>query len=111
MLQRLTANLVDNALKFSPDGGAIVSRWRARAANSSLRVQDEGPGIDKDFAAVAFERFQPRRPTASRRTVSASPRHRHAIAQRHGFSVVIEPASKGASILVSGPHSVSTAIP
>ncbi len=51
MLQRVLLNLLDNALKFSPDG----KRVRVRLGPRGFRVEDEGPGLDP---ALAFERFR-----------------------------------------------------
>jgi signal transduction histidine kinase len=57
-------NLVDNALRFSPQGTAV--RLSARAAHSDLviEVRDSGPGFPEDFLPHAFERF--RRPDSGR---------------------------------------------
>lgn len=57
MLQQAVANLLDNALKFSPSGGAI----RLEAANVGGRVEimvaDQGPGIPESDRKRATERF------------------------------------------------------
>lgn len=56
MVQQAIANLVDNAVKFSPPGGAV----RLSASVSSmvcLIVSDEGPGIAADERERATDRF------------------------------------------------------
>ncbi len=63
LLTRVLANLVDNALKFTPDGGEIVLRAEldhsAMGAGSVvISVRDTGPGIPVEARAQLFEKFQ-----------------------------------------------------
>jgi two-component system sensor histidine kinase MprB len=52
-LERLVTNLMDNAAKWSPEGGTVT----VTLANGLLQVADQGPGIaEKDLTHV-FERF------------------------------------------------------
>jgi two-component system sensor histidine kinase MprB len=53
MLDRAVANLVDNALKFSPPGGAVDVTVRG----TTVEVADRGPGIDAEDRARVFDRF------------------------------------------------------
>ena len=52
-LARAITNLLDNAAKFSPEGGAVVVRLRDR----ELVVRDHGPGIAEEDLARVFDRF------------------------------------------------------
>jgi signal transduction histidine kinase len=56
MLQVL-ANLINNALKFTPRGGKIVVRGRRSRDELLLSVCDTGCGIAGDVLEVVFERF------------------------------------------------------
>jgi signal transduction histidine kinase len=62
LITRVLANLVDNALKFTPDGGD-VSLWVRRDENASsgdllIGVRDTGPGIPTEEMSKLFEKFQ-----------------------------------------------------
>ena len=50
-------NLVDNAMKYAPDGGSIVVRVHAAAGALEIRVLDQGPGIPVEDRKRIFERF------------------------------------------------------
>ena len=56
-LQRVVANLLDNAIKYTPPGGTVRLAAQAGATRAILSVADSGPGIaEKDLPHV-FERF------------------------------------------------------
>jgi two-component system phosphate regulon sensor histidine kinase PhoR len=50
-------NLVDNALKYTPQGGEIQIKWWAEKEQVCLEVQDTGIGIPQRDLARIFERF------------------------------------------------------
>ncbi len=56
LLRAVTA-LVDNAIKYSPDGGDIVVRVGAENGHVHLSVQDHGIGIEEKHFSHIFERF------------------------------------------------------
>ncbi|MDX8407736.1 MAG: sensor histidine kinase, partial [Mariprofundaceae bacterium] len=55
--QRLIANLLDNAIKFTPAGGRIICSACMQNDAIALLVSDTGVGIEKDALAHIFERF------------------------------------------------------
>jgi hypothetical protein len=58
MVQQAVANLLDNALKFTPEGGAIrLSAAAAPGGGVRIVVADQGPGIPEADRARATERF------------------------------------------------------
>ena len=50
-------NLIDNAIKYSPDGGLIVVRGEARGQEVVVSVADQGIGIAPEHLNRLFERF------------------------------------------------------
>jgi two-component system phosphate regulon sensor histidine kinase PhoR len=56
-LHRALLNLLDNALRFSPDGGTIRVSLRCRPDWCLLSVRDEGPGLSEEDQERLFERF------------------------------------------------------
>jgi signal transduction histidine kinase len=57
-LEQVLSNLVDNALKFTPAGGAVCVRVRTSAANAVLEVQDSGRGFDDGADGWMFDLFR-----------------------------------------------------
>lgn len=57
LLRELVANLVDNALRYTPRGGAVTARVRRDGARVWLEVEDNGPGIPAAERAAVMEPF------------------------------------------------------
>ena len=57
LFDRVVANLLGNAIKFSPRGGLVrvVTSFRDRTAN--LAIHDQGPGIAPEDRAGLFQRY------------------------------------------------------
>ena len=56
-LRQVMDNLVDNAIKYTPNGGRITVRWSATADTVSFEVEDTGIGIPAADLPRVFERF------------------------------------------------------
>ena len=54
---RAVANLVDNALKFTPPSGRVTVRLRRDEREALISVADTGPGIPDEEREHVFERF------------------------------------------------------
>ena len=65
-LQQVIWNLVNNAVKFTPRGGAITVRLRRAEAHVQITVSDNGEGINADFLPHLFERFRQENATPKR---------------------------------------------
>lgn len=57
LLIRLFLNLLDNAIKYTPDGGAITIEACQSAAGVQIAISDSGPGIPAEHLPHLFERF------------------------------------------------------
>ncbi len=103
MLQQAVANLLDNAVKFSPDQGVV--RLRARSDPDAVRIEvsDQGPGIppaDRQRATERFFRGETARSTPGSGLGLALV---SAVAQLHGGSLRLEDASPGLRAVLSLP--------
>ncbi len=57
MLRELLSNLIDNALRYTPQGGSVTVRVRRDGEHVLIEVEDTGPGIAPAERAHVFERF------------------------------------------------------
>lgn len=106
MTQVLT-NILDNALRHTPEGGRIVLSARQRGGRVELAVQDSGPGLPKEETERIFERFY--RADASRRRDEGGSGLGLAIAksivQAHNGQIWAESEpGKGLKIIISLPR-------
>jgi signal transduction histidine kinase len=58
LTERVLQNLIDNAFKFTPDGGSITIRLKALHAGIQVQVKDTGIGIAPEDQAYIFERYK-----------------------------------------------------
>lgn len=57
LLRELLANLIDNAIQYTPPGGEVTVRLRRTAGTVTLQVCDNGPGIPESEREQVFARF------------------------------------------------------
>ncbi|MFD3519202.1 sensor histidine kinase [Streptomyces sp. NPDC058653] len=94
-LERALINVLDNAVKFSPPGGAIEV---ALSARGELTVRDHGPGIPAEELPHVFERFW-RSPSA--RALPGSGLGLSIVArtvQQTGGEIALRPAAGGGTV-------------
>ena len=57
LVKEMLGNLLDNAIRYTPDGGQVTVRVTAGAGTVLLGVEDNGPGIPLAERERVFERF------------------------------------------------------
>jgi len=57
LVRELLKNLLDNALRYTPRGGAVTVRVTRRGPSAFLEVEDTGPGIPEGERQRVFDRF------------------------------------------------------
>jgi signal transduction histidine kinase len=95
LVRQAVANLVDNALKFSPPGSTVRILGRVRPNGVEIVVSDQGPGIPEADRERAVERFY--RGEAARNTPGSGLGLTlvGAVAQLHGGTLRLEDAGPG----------------
>ncbi len=56
-IRRAFINIIDNAVKYSPDGGKVAVALRSEEENGIVTIDDQGPGIDPSDIELVFKRF------------------------------------------------------
>jgi two-component system sensor histidine kinase BaeS len=54
---QIVGNLIDNALRYTPEGGTVRAGLRSEGSDAVLTVTDTGPGIDPEDLSHVFERL------------------------------------------------------
>ncbi|MCU0986381.1 MAG: HAMP domain-containing histidine kinase [Acetobacteraceae bacterium] len=103
MLLQAAANLLDNAIKFTPAGGSVSLSAERRGAEVAISVADTGPGIPAGDRGRVVERFY--RAEASRGTPGSGLGLAlvQAVAQLHGGALVLEDAGPGLRATIQFP--------
>lgn len=57
LLRRMILNLLDNAIKYTPEGGSVSVVCRCEGEEYALSIADTGPGIPAELQPRIFERF------------------------------------------------------
>lgn len=107
LLFQMIANVLDNAIKYSPEGGTVevtVSAGHEADAAKTVTIADSGPGISVEFRDNVFRRFY--RVDSSR---STQPGHglglsmAQAIARYHGGRIGLSDNDPGLAVTISLP--------
>lgn len=93
-LRILVRNLVDNAVRYTPEGGQVRVSTHQQSSGATLEVVDTGPGIPPSDRARAFDRFY-RRSNAPEGGSGLGLAIVKAIADRHGAKVSLDDAPGG----------------
>lgn len=96
---QMVSNLLDNAIKFTPEGGTISLEGRAVAGGVDVVVADTGPGVAPEERSRVLERFyRGSRGEAAGFGLGLS--LVAAAAERHGAELRLEDASPGLRVVI-----------
>ena len=92
-LNIMLRNLVDNAIKYTPQGGTVDIDLRASPVGVTLSVEDNGPGIPPEERERVFSRFY-RVPGTDANGSGLGLAIIKAIAERHGARLVLDKSER-----------------
>jgi signal transduction histidine kinase len=104
LLLEAVANLVDNAIKYTPEGGCVDLSLRQEDNVPLIQVRDTGPGIGEDEREAVTQRFY--RSDKSRRSkgVGLGLSLVTAIVKLHGFRLTISTGPGCVAQIICTPH-------
>ena len=101
LFSRALSNLLENALRFTPDGGSITISISPRGSGLELVVRDTGSGIAAQHLPRVFDRFYRADPSRSSEGTGLGLALVKSIAELHGGSVGIRSeVDRGTSVIV-----------
>ena len=104
-VEQVLSNLLDNAIKYSPEGGAIDVEVRTDARERvRIAVRDHGIGIPEEKRAEIFNRFYQAHANEHRSGLGLGLFISQQIVEQHGGRIAVEfPADGGARFIVTIP--------
>lgn len=66
MIERVLTNLIDNALRHTPEGGTITLELENSSSHVLVKLSDTGSGIPEEHLATLFERSSPLRQSSGK---------------------------------------------
>jgi heavy metal sensor kinase len=105
LIQRMIANLIDNAIKYTPAGGSIeVTVNTVNHDAVAITIQDTGIGISEKDMPRVFERFYRCDPSRSEAGIGLGLSFVRAIARAHGGDITVAGGSnRGSTFTVTLP--------
>ncbi len=103
LLFRALANLVDNAIKYTPDGGRIALRLGMVAGQAQITIADNGPGIPESARAKVFQRLYRLEESRSMPGSGLGLSLVAAVAELHGARVSLEDEAPGLRVRLVFP--------
>jgi two-component system sensor histidine kinase BaeS len=103
-LLQVVANLLDNALKFTGEGGTVTVTVRAEGTDAVLSVADTGPGIEAVDLPFVFDRFYRSQSARSTQGVGLGLAIAKGLVESHGGTVEAANGTNGAVFTVRLPR-------
>ncbi len=108
-LRQVLGNLLDNAVKYSPEGGTITVRCRLEGGWGIFEVDDQGPGVSAGERERIFERLYRGDRSRGSRGLGLGLSLVKALVEAHNGSVGVQraPEGNGARFFVKIPANIS----
>ena len=104
LLQRMVANLIDNAIKYTDNGSIELVLRKTDAGNAEISISDTGVGISVQDQPYIFDRFYRCDPSRSQTGAGLGLSFARAVARAHGGEIVVASRpSKGTTFIVNLP--------
>jgi PAS domain S-box-containing protein len=105
-IEQVLANLLDNAIKYTPTGTAVHIHLVAHAEAVRLSISDEGPGITPEEQAQLFKRFHRLSSSIHQAGLGLGLYISKEIVEQHGGSLSFrsEPGQSGAAFIIELPR-------
>lgn len=97
-LRQAVANLVDNAIKYTPAGGHVRVEAAALAEGAIMRVTDDGPGVPVEEQSRIWERLYRCDQSRTQSGLGLGLSMVRAIMQAHGGDVAVRNAPDGGAV-------------
>ena len=98
LLERAIQNIIDNAIKFSPDNGRVTVGLSSVMDKVRFSVSDTGPGISSDDMPHIFERFYRAKPSSGVSGIGLGLAISQRIAQLHGTTIKVTNMPEGGAV-------------
>jgi signal transduction histidine kinase len=103
LIAQLLSNLLDNAIKFTPEGQSVALTLAEAPDRHLLTVADTGPGLPDDIRGEAFERFTRAGRDRGVKGHGLGLALVQAIAARHGAKLHLLPVTQGFAVETAWP--------
>lgn len=108
LIAQAVSNVLDNAVKYTPEGGSISVSLQKKSGNMVLEVSDSGPGIPEEFRDRVTERFfrldKARNQPGSGLGLSLV----HAVVRLHHGEMQMEDNAPGLRVVITLPYQPSS---
>ena len=99
-LQLMLTNLIDNAIRYTPENGTIDVRIEETPDSILLAVSDDGPGIPRELRNKVFDRFY-RMPGTKSNGCGIGLAIVKRIAELHNIEIFLDAPQKGSGLIVN----------
>lgn len=104
-IQRMVANLVDNAVKYTPRGGVITVTVKTNAGHASVEISDTGIGISEVDMPHIFDRFYRGDKSRSTSGSGLGLSLARAVIHAHGGDITVQNSKQGTTFAFFLPAS------